>query len=111
MKRLGGSSFVGPDGLTHYQRNKEKYLEKNRRLASRNKKFLVEYKKTHGCLDCGEKDHRVIEFDHLRDKKFNISEMVRCYSTEKMLEEIGKCDVVCANCHRIRTWNRTHESW
>jgi hypothetical protein len=50
-----------------------------------------------------ERDPVVLEFDHLRDKSFNIgSKLVHC-SWEKVLAEIAKCEVVCANCHRRRT--------
>ncbi len=108
MSILGGSQFKDLNGKTHYQNNKLYYIQKNRRLAKRNAEFIRDYKKTHSCVDCDNSDHRVLEFDHLRNKKFNVSSMVRCYSIEKIKEEIGKCDIVCANCHRIRTWKRIH---
>lgn len=44
-----------------------------------------------------------MDFDHREDKKFNIAQLSKIASVEKLKEEIAKCDVVCANCHRIRT--------
>lgn len=60
------------------------------------------------CLDCGEKDIRVLEFDHVKDTKINdVSSLVwRACSIQTIKNEINKCEVVCANCHRIRTWER-----
>lgn len=57
-----------------------------------------------GCVDCGEKDPICLEFDH-RDpltKEFNIGEGYN-KSEKDILQEISKCDIVCANCHRKRT--------
>ena len=58
------------------------------------------------CIDCGIKYPPVcMDFDHLRDKKHNVSRMLHL-SVERVSQEISKCDVVCSNCHRIRTFNR-----
>ena len=72
----------------------------------RNNQFLWDYKKEHPCVDCGEKDPLVLEFDHkkLKTKKRNLADFRRfgC-SIESLLKEINKCDIRCANCHRRRT--------
>lgn len=69
-------------------------------------KMLHEIKLTRGCKDCGYRAHaEALEFDHLGNKEFSIS-WGRTNNWEKVLLEIAKCDVVCANCHRIRTANR-----
>jgi hypothetical protein len=71
------------------------------------KQRLVEIKQASGCVDCGENNHIVLDFDHLRDKKYNISRMIHDgFSWKAILKEIKKCEVVCANCHRIRTYVR-----
>ena len=61
---------------------------------------------THPCIDCGENDILVLEFDH-RDKKVktgDINSIIRnSGSLEKLTEEISKCDVRCANCQRRKT--------
>lgn len=59
----------------------------------------------HPCIDCGERDPIVLEFDH-RDpsnKTNEVTSLIRSSSWKKILDEIKKCDVVCTNCHRIRT--------
>jgi len=77
----------------------------NRRsaLASQRAAFLIEYFASHPCVDCGESDPVVLEFDHLEEKSFNIAKGLRDRSWEALVTEIAKCDVVCANCHRRRT--------
>jgi hypothetical protein len=48
----------------------------------------------------------VLEFDHLRDKEFTIGQALPYRNWQSILDEIAKCDVVCANCHRRRTARR-----
>jgi hypothetical protein len=57
-----------------------------------------------GCVDCGSRDLMALEFDHVRAKSFCVTAGIHdeC-SVERLLAEIVKCDVVCANCHRRRT--------
>lgn len=65
---------------------------------------LVSYLKLHPCVDCGETDILVLQFDHIEEKKFSISRMLGdCFKWEKVLEEIAKCQVRCANCHVRKT--------
>lgn len=74
------------------------------RTAKRAK--LSAIKMARGCADCGYRKHpEALDFDHLRDKKFSIGSECFKYSWAALMEEIAKCDVVCANCHRIRTFN------
>ena len=71
------------------------------------KKKLADIKTASGCVDCGEKNPIVLDFDHLKNKKYNISRMIHDgHSWASIKKEIKKCEVVCANCHRIRTHNR-----
>jgi hypothetical protein len=87
---------------------KRKQLIKLDRVNS-NKKFIREYKEAKGCLDCGISDFRVLEFDHLlgEEKEHNIATMIgHGYSLENIMKETEKCEVVCSNCHRIRTYER-----
>jgi hypothetical protein len=60
------------------------------------------------CTDCGLKyPYYVMHFDHLRDKKFQIGSVVGSgMPVAKMLAEMEKCEVVCANCHAERTHQR-----
>lgn len=60
-------------------------------------------------MDCGIKyPHYVMEFDHRNPdtKVMCISAMVTHTSLDRVKAEIAKCDIVCANCHRARTWIR-----
>lgn len=83
---------------------KERVYKRNKSLRIDYAKKLFEYLKKNPCVMCGESNPIVLEFDHLRDKTSEISTMVRCsYSWERILEEIEKCQVLCANCHRIKT--------
>ena len=65
------------------------------------------------CADCGEVyPHYVMDFDHVRGKKlFDIANATRFVLWEKRLklleEEFKKCDVVCSNCHRERTFGKS----
>lgn len=71
------------------------------------KRKLVESLKDVPCADCGKQyPSCVMDFDHVRgEKKCNVAALVSRGSGEAaILEEAAKCDVVCANCHRIRTW-------
>jgi hypothetical protein len=66
----------------------------------------MQFFQTHPCADCGEADPVVLEFDHLRDKKFEVGNGFSERGWESVLAEMEKCDVVCANCHRRRTAER-----
>jgi len=66
----------------------------------------MKYLTTHSCVDCGEKDPLVLDFDHLdpTTKSYNVSALISAnYSLEVLEQEITKCVVRCANCHRRRT--------
>ena len=77
---------------------------------NRNIKLIQEVKSSKPCADCGRRfPYYVMQFDHLPeyDKSFTISEAkTNVVPLEKLKEEIAKCDVVCANCHAIRTYRR-----
>ena len=82
---------------------------------SRNAKFravLDEIRLAAGCADCGYREHpRALQFDHVRGEKlFDIS--AGNHKSKAALEvELAKCEVVCANCHSIRTDNRRASPW
>ena len=77
---------------------------RQQRIEARRLK-LYYYLVKHPCVDCGEIDIVVLEFDHVRGKKsHDVNRMLsKDYSWTKIEEEIVKCDVRCANCHRRRT--------
>ncbi|HVT76394.1 MAG TPA: hypothetical protein VHD87_05140 [Acidimicrobiales bacterium] len=94
----------------HYAANKRRYIDNANawklKLGDRRARWLLEYLAAHPCVDCGESDPVVLDFDHRRDKLFEIGRAIFFKSMEAILEEIEKCDVVCANCHRRRTARR-----
>ncbi|MBU2542070.1 hypothetical protein KJ785_00735 [Patescibacteria group bacterium] len=107
---------------SHYEKNRKKYISKARKWNGRQTKklreFVFKYLEKHPCVDCGEKDIRVLDFDHLRDKKMGIASMVKnCYSIKALEKEIEKCLVRCANCHRRKTaiegefWKNKMGAW
>jgi len=88
--------------------NRDRINEK-RRLGRRYCTELSRrYRSLCGCKDCGIRDYRVLEYDHVRDTKlYEISYLVNAnVSIDLLKTEIRKCEVVCANCHRIRTLER-----
>jgi hypothetical protein len=94
----------------HYRANRQRYIDaagkRRRRVAAKRVVYLVDYLREHPCVDCGEADPVVLEFDHLGDKEFGIGARWRDRSWQAVLDEIAKCEVVCANCHRRRTARR-----
>src|SRR2546425_3751307 len=91
-----------------YSRNRQRQIAnakiRNRHATADLKKRVREYLLDHPCVDCGESDPQVLDFDHLRDKRANLSALVQYAVSWKAVEnEIAKCEVRCANCHRRRT--------
>lgn len=83
------------------ERNEQRGMSRLRmREAART--FVIDYLRKNPCVDCGESDPVVLEFDHVRGvKDIEVSVMVsRGFGIERISEEITKCDVRCANCHR-----------
>jgi hypothetical protein len=91
----------------HYSNNKDYYFDRNKKRRKNLQEKLLNYLNGKGCIDCGEKDPIVLEFDHIDpgNKEESISKMVRhlTQSWSKILEEINKCEIRCANCHKRRT--------
>jgi hypothetical protein len=98
-------------GREHYERNRKRYIRlaglRSRKEIERRQALVVQYLEEHPCIDCGETDVVVLDFDHLSDKSFNVSYGIRYLRWETVLKEIEKCEVVCANCHRRRTAQRS----
>lgn len=94
----------------HYRNNKDYYLQKNRRRRLELQDFLRDLKSSTPCVDCQKiYPYYVMDFDHLRDKAKVVSRIVRSGSMTLLMAEIAKCELVCANCHRLRTFSRIPE--
>lgn len=67
--------------------------------------YIRNLKENSPCRDCGKfYPYYVMDFDHVRGKKHaNVMELIPTLSKKKIDEEIAKCEIVCSNCHRIRT--------
>lgn len=90
--------------LRYYLKNKAAYAKRNKERKIKLKAWFLEYKKTLSCEKCKLSDHRCLEFHHIdpKIKDDEISSMIaKGMLPERILEEIKKCMVLCANCHRI----------
>lgn len=94
----------------HYAAHRDRYVtqavRRKRELIVERTTQLIAFLRQQPCLDCGESDPLVLEFDHIGNKRFDISQGLRDRNWQSVLDEISTCDVVCANCHRRRTAQR-----
>lgn len=110
--RTGVCELCGPTDIRKNGPNKWQCGTMVRRISdeniTRSLRVFYDYLCAQSCVDCGNSNPIVLEFDHVRDSKsYNVSDMVRKgYKWDTIQKEIDKCEVVCANCHRIRTNDR-----
>lgn len=82
----------------------KRYMD-TRRADFRNRIRYI--KESNPCVDCGGFFHfSAMDFDHTEDNKSFGVAMFGGYKWEKVQAEIDKCELVCSNCHRVRTWKR-----
>ena len=94
----------------HYKNNKQKYLDRNRVNRAKLRKYVSDLKESKPCSDCGVSyPHYVMDFDHINNKEGLIIDFIRRYNKTALDLEIAKCELVCSNCHRIRSQNRIHK--
>ena len=93
-----------------YYENKDAHIQnvmvhkEEARIEAR--QFVWDYLSTHPCIDCGEGDPVVLEFDHVSGKDANVSRLVADgVSIARIQQEINLCVVRCSNCHRRKTAN------
>lgn len=94
-----------------YEGNKQATLDRNNRNKKKNKEWYDEYKSTLQCSKCDESHPACLDFHHINgeDKKIEIAAFSgQTYSKQYMLNEIKKCIVLCANCHRKHHYNEKH---
>lgn len=95
----------------HYVKNKDKYMAKAKSTTLRNVVWFKEYKSKLKCEFCEESHPACLQFHHKdrEDKEYAISLLVRSgCSIDKILNEIHKCQVVCANCHFKIHWEEKY---
>src|SRR5208282_531765 len=88
-----------------YEKHKEAKRQRALEARRRNRDFLQTYKASKGCARCSIRDSRVLEFHHVGEKEINVARAAGLgWSLERLMTEIEKCIVLCANCHRIETF-------
>jgi hypothetical protein len=109
-------------GAGWYRENKQKVLQKRRarrpemlihfqQRVIEHKAFLNALKLGVPCADCQEVFPPVcIDFDHVRGEKIKGLSGMWSWSRSRILAELEKCELVCANCHRLRTEDRLSEA-
>jgi hypothetical protein len=87
--------------------HRKQSMDALRRRRAVLRKYLDDYLRAHPCSDCGERDARVLEFDHVGHKTEHIAVLWRLgRSLAELEDEVAQCEVVCVNCHRRRTATR-----
>ena len=77
---------------------------RKRKILTQNQKRMCRLLSKNSCTDCGEANPLVLEFDHIKTKKHGVSKLLcEGYSWKRILEEISKCEIRCANCHNVKT--------
>jgi len=92
----------------HYYRNKKKIKERavehNKKQKKKNREWIKEVKEQSECERCGEERKEALQFHHIdkEQKEKSVSRMVHeAYPIDTIMEEIEKCEVLCANCHQV----------
>jgi hypothetical protein len=103
-KRVYGSGKIGPYCT-------ECTKEYNAKKLAQKREFVNKYKLERGCKLCGYKTHPVaLELNHInpQTKEFSIAKRLASVSMDRLKKELAKCEVLCANCHQIHTYENNH---
>jgi len=98
-----GRYIHGKSGTNEYESDRRK----------RDALWLYNYRLAHPCVDCGESDPIVLDFDHRpgtkKSHRRGVSQLAGWASIATLEAEVAKCDVRCANCHRRKTARETNQ--
>ena len=97
-----------------YKENKERAKAQKKKFRAERIAWFQEYKTKQGCRQCGASHPAVLDCHHIdpSEKEFVLSSALRRdWSKERILKELAKCDILCANCHRIHHWNEKNKPW
>ena len=97
----------------HYDKNKDAYLARNKKYRQELNNYINDIKENSPCADCGRfYPYYVMDFDHVegQNKVGIISYFCKTGRVGAMKKEMKKCELVCANCHRIRTRARLQKA-
>jgi hypothetical protein len=102
----------------YYADNREKHvrvvMERTKHARRVAQAFIGQYLALHPCIDCGEGDIRVLDFDHRVgvDKVADVMRLVRLgHGLDTVAAEMAKCDIRYRNCHARVTYERSGNSW
>ena len=92
----------------YYEATKDRHnpgrIARRKRAQQEAREMVYQYLSEHPCVDCGESDVVVLDFDHQGDKVATINTLIkRGTAISTILTEMAKCEVVCSNDHRRRT--------
>lgn len=122
-----GKNSSGPNGLHWYCKEcanenarknhaardksyKDSRRDRLRERAREAKSFVVEYVFGGRCYDCGESfPDCVFDFHHEGEKEANPSQLISRHNISSALDELEKCVMLCANCHRMRHFHNKDE--
>lgn len=87
--------------IDYYNKNKESHYKRNKLTELKLASFIKDLKKE-GCFSCGESSVECLDFHHLNplEKEIEVSLLTRRGSKKRILKEVEKCIILCANCHR-----------
>ena len=97
----------------YYKDNKQDFIDKARVRKEKLRDRIRKLREENPCVDCGKYYHYCqMDFDHIENKSFEISRGVSELgkSWDSLKNEISKCELVCSNCHRLRTFKRMEYS-
>src|SRR5580658_9137930 len=95
---VSGGSQYECNGKTHYERNKADYIARSKNKREEIRLYLRGLKEQSGCVDCGIKDFRVLDFDHVGEKTINPSRMImKNWGRARIDKELAQCVVRCSN--------------
>jgi hypothetical protein len=105
----GGPRYTAADLASRARAERKRRKARERERYDKHHRYLTALKLERGCADCGYDAHpAALHFDHLPGtvKRAEVGRLRGWTTWRRLLEEIAKCEVVCANCHAIRTASR-----
>lgn len=96
-----------------YFKNIDKNRIKNKTYREKVREYVRTQKESGSCKDCGVAyPYYVMEYDHIEDNKIrSVAKITSNGSMDQVIKEIAKCDLICSNCHKIRTWERIQKKF
>jgi hypothetical protein len=102
--RIGDHPLTGAEKAARWRDAHPDRAKETRDRARQSKRdWIANYKAKNGCASCGIKDHRILDLHHVNSdgKDMAVSQLYNRASWKTIKEEVSKCEVLCANCHRI----------